>query len=305
MRIIRAKQFQIEEPTAVAMGKFDSLHLGHKVILDRLKSEAECSLRTAVVSFEPGPEVFFGKYKGGFVLTDAEKQALLEEMGIDYYILFPFDAETAGTDAEVFLQEVLLKQMNMQVLVAGEDLSFGKGGQGNTDFIKEKSGEFDFKFCSCPKLRIQDEEVSATLVRESVAQGEMEKCLELLGRAFRTSGSVCKGNQLGRTIGVPTCNIVAPAEKLLPPKGVYFTKVFLRERIYFGVTNVGTKPTVGDDYAVGIETHILEFDEEVYGEEIVLDFLHFQRPEQKFVSLDELKNQLNKDIISAKAYFKI
>lgn len=305
MRIIRAKQFHIDEPTAVAMGKFDSLHLGHKVILDRLKKEAECSLRTAVVSFEPGPEVFFGKYKGGFVLTDEEKQALLEEMGIDYYVLFPFDGETAGTDAEVFLREVLLKQMNMQVLVAGEDLSFGKCGHGNTDMMVEKSKELDFKFCSCPKLRIQEEEVSATLVRESVAQGDMEKCLELLGRAFRVSGIVCKGNQLGRTIGVPTCNIVAPAEKLLPPNGVYFTKVFLGDHAYLGVTNVGTKPTVSSEGAVGIETHILEFDEDIYGEEIKLDFLHFHRPEQKFVSLEELKNQLNRDIVNAKEYFKI
>lgn len=99
MRIIKTKQFHIEEPTAVAMGKFDSLHLGHKVIIDRLKREAECSLRTVVVSFEPGPEVFFGKYKGGFILTDGEKQSLLEDMGIDYYILFPFDEKTADTDA--------------------------------------------------------------------------------------------------------------------------------------------------------------------------------------------------------------
>ncbi len=305
MRIIKAKQFHIDEPTAVAMGKFDSLHLGHKVILDRLKREAECSLRTAVVSFEPGPEVFFGKYKGGFVLTDAEKQSLLEKMGIDYYVLFPFDGETADTDAEVFLQEVLLEQMNMQVLVAGEDLSFGKHGRGNTDLMVEKSKELDFKFCSCPKLRIKEEEVSATLVRESVVQGNMEKCLELLGRAFRASGVVSKGNQLGRTIGVPTCNIVAPVEKLLPPNGVYFTKVFFGEQAYCGVTNVGTKPTVSGEGAVGIETHILGFDEDVYGEEIVLDFLHFQRPERRFASLDELKNQLKQDILKAKEYFQI
>ena len=170
MQIIRSKQFHIEEPTAVAMGKFDSLHLGHKVILERLKREAECSLRTAVVSFEPGPEVFFGKYNGGFVLTDAEKQAMLEDMDIDYYILFPFDAQTADTDAEVFLQEVLCKQMNMQVLVAGEDLSFGKHGSGDTDFMIQKSKEMDFKFCSCPKLRIRDEE-AVLCARETSWEG--------------------------------------------------------------------------------------------------------------------------------------
>ncbi len=305
MEVIRTKQFHIDEPTAVAMGKFDSLHLGHKVILDRLKREAECSLRTVVVSFEPGPEVFFGKYQGGFVLTAEEKQQLLEAAGIDYYILYPFDAETAGTDAEVFLEEVLLKQMNMQVLVAGEDLSFGKEGKGNTEFITAKSRELDFKFCSCPKLRIEEEEVSATLVRECVVQGNMEKCVELLGREYRVSGIVCNGNQLGRTIGVPTCNIVAPIEKLLPPKGVYFTKVTIGNRSFYGVTNVGTKPTVSDTLAVGIETYILDFAEEVYGEHITLDFMHFHRPEQKFASVETLKEQLQKDIIKAREYCKI
>lgn len=305
MEVIRTKQFHIDEPTAVAMGKFDSLHLGHKVILDRLKREAECSLRTVVVSFEPGPEVFFGKYQGGFVLTAEEKQQLLEEAGIDYYILYPFDAETAGTEAEVFLEEVLLKQMNMQVLVAGEDLSFGKEGKGNTEFITAKSRELDFKFCSCPKLRVEEEEVSATLVRECVVQGNMEKCVGLLGREYRISGIVCKGNQLGRTIGVPTCNIVAPIEKLLPPKGVYFTGVTIGNRSFYGVTNVGTKPTVSDTLAVGIETHILDFTEEAYGENITLDFMHFHRPEQKFASVEALKKQLDCDIINARKYFKL
>ena len=303
MQVIRTKQFHIEEPTAVAMGKFDSLHLGHKVILDRMKREAECSLRTVVVSFEPGPEVFFGKYNGGFVLTDEEKQAILETLGIDYYVLYPFDAETAGTDAEVFLKEVLLKQMNMQVLVAGEDLSFGKNGSGNVEFIGEKSRELNFKFCACPKLHINAEEVSATLVRENVVLGNMEKCYELLGRYYHVEGIVCKGNQLGRTIGVPTCNIIVPKEKLLPPKGVYFTKVALRGENFYGVTNVGTKPTVCQKDVVGIETYILVFDREVYGEKISLDFMYFHRTEQKFESLEHLKIQLENDITAAKKYF--
>ena len=195
--------------------------------------------------------------------------------------------------------------MNMQVLVAGEDLSFGKGGMGNSGFVKEKSREFDFKFYSCPKLHIDGEEVSATLVRRQVAEGDMESCQEFLGRPYHVSGTVCKGNQLGRTIGVPTCNIVAPADKLLPPNGVYFTDVYLGTGHFYGVTNVGNKPTVGNHYVVGIETHILGFDEEVYGEEMELDFLHFHRPERRFESLEVLKEQLHFDIAAAKEYFKI
>lgn len=304
MQIIRAKEFHIDEPTAVAMGKFDSLHLGHKVILDRLKREAECSLRTVVLSFEPGPEVFFGKYSGGFVLTDTEKQKLLEDAGIDYYVLFPFDAMTAGTEPEDFLKNVLLAQMNMQVLVAGEDLSFGRGGYGNAEFVNEKSREYDFKFCVCPKIRLNEEEISATLVRDTVIKGDMEKCRELLGRAYQVGGIIQKGNQLGRTIGVPTCNIVTDREKLLPPRGVYFTEVTLGGQHYYGVTNVGTKPTVSNEENVGIETYIVDFDEEAYGENIVLDFMHFQRTEQKFASLDELKSQLKQDIKKAEEYFK-
>ena len=304
MQIIRTKEFHIDEPTAVAMGKFDSLHLGHKVIIDRLMREAECSLRTVVVSFEPGPEVFFGKYTGGFVLTDEEKMALLEAMGIDYYVLFPFDAQTAGTEPEDFLERILLKQMNMKVLVAGDDLSFGKNGRGNTDFINEKTKEKDFKFCACPKLHMNGEEISATLVREAVKMGDMEKCRKLLGRDYRIGGRIQKGNQLGRTIGVPTCNIVAPVQKLLPPNGVYFTRVLIRNQSFWGVTNVGTKPTVSREDAIGIETHILDFNQEVYGEEIVLDFMHYHRPERKFDSVQVLTMQLCNDIEKAKEYFK-
>ncbi len=304
MEVIRTKQFHIDEPTAVAMGKFDSLHLGHKVILDRLKKEAECSLRTVVVAFDPGPEVFFGKYEGGFVLTAEEKKQLLEKAGIDYYILYPFDSETAGTEAEDFLEDVLIKQMNMQVLVAGEDVSFGKNGRGNTDYIKGISKELDFKFCECSKLHIKGEEVSATLVRETVSNGEMEKCRELLGRYYALQGVILKGNRLGRTIGVPTCNIVSEREKLLPPKGVYFTRVTLDEKEYFGVTNVGTKPTVSAEEAIGVETHILGLDEEVYGKEIKLDFLYYHRPERKFADLEALKKQLHLDIEKAKDYFQ-
>lgn len=304
MQIIKAKEFHIDEPTAVAMGKFDSLHLGHKVILDRLKREAECCLRTVVISFEPGPEVFFGTYNGGFVLTDEEKQQLLEDSGIDFYVLFPFDAQTAGTEPEDFLTEVLIKQMNMQVLVAGEDLSFGKEGRGNVAFINEKSKIYDFKFCACPKLHLKEEEISATLVRDTVIKGDMEKCRELLGRSYRISGKVERGNQLGRTIGVPTCNMVAPLEKLLPPNGVYFTKVTLEGQVFGGVTNVGTKPTVSEENAVGIETYILDFQEDVYGKILTLDFCHYLRPEQKFCTLDELKQQLHCDIEKARIYFK-
>ena len=305
MEIIRTKKFHISEPTAVAMGKFDSLHLGHQVILERLKREAECCLRTVVVSFEPGPEVFFGKYTGGFILTDEEKRALLEEMGIDYYILFPFDKETAETEPEAFLKEILLEQLNMKLLVAGDDLSFGRGGKGNAEFVNEKAGELDFKICVCPKLHVEENEVSATLVRENVLKGDMEKCSLFLGREYQLSGMVEKGNQLGRTIGVPTCNIAVEKEKLLPPKGVYFTKIKLGAEQYFGVTNVGTKPTVCNDDKVWVETYILDFDKEIYGEQISLDFMHFQRPEKRFDSLERLKEQLHYDIAEAAEYFKL
>lgn len=303
MQIIRKKQFHIDDPTAVAIGKFDSLHLGHKVILERLKREAECCARTAVFSFEPGPEVFFGRYSGGFILTEEEKIALLEEMGIDYYILFPFDAETAGTPPQVFLNEILKKQMNMQIMVAGEDVSFGKDGLGNAEFVQEKAKELDFKACICHKLSIEGDEVSATMVRNAVLEGDIEKCNLLLGRPFQISGIIEHGNQIGRTLGVPTCNIFPCTNKLLPPRGVYFTNVFLKGKQHRGVTNVGVRPTVSQEPVVCIETYLLDFEEDVYGEWITLDFMHFHRPEQKFQSLEQLKQQLNSDILDAKQFF--
>lgn len=305
MQIITARQFHIDEPTAVAIGKFDSLHLGHQLILAELKKQAECSLRTVVLSFTPNPEVFFGKYESGFVLTNEEKRARLEEAGIDYYVLFPFDEKTAGTEPEVFLQEVLLKQLNMQFLVAGEDLSFGKNGRGNAEFIKEKSKELDFRVCICPKLHMDGEEISATLVRKAVKEGNLEKCGILLGRDYELSGVVVEGRRLGRLLDVPTCNIVASASKLLPPYGVYFSIVWIEGKKYYGVTNVGTKPTVSDAELIGIETHILNFEEEIYGKKITLQLKHFQRPERKFESVNALREQLLQDIKETYQYFDI
>lgn len=299
MKVITTRKFHIDEPTAVAIGKFDSLHLGHQLILKRLKKEASSGLKTVVFSFSPSPEVFFEKRKRRYVLTEQEKQEFLEKAGIDYYILFPFNKQTAEIGPNVFLSEILLGQLNMNVLVAGEDLSFGKGGSGNVAFMETKSAEYDFKLCVCPKLRYESEVISASLVRKTVLNGNMEKCSVLLDRDYEITGIVEKGNQLGRTLGVPTCNISAPKEKLLPPRGVYFTIVSVDGGEYLGVTNVGTKPTVSGNGKMGIETHILQFDKEIYDKKITLKFQHFHRPEKKFKDVQQLKRQLEKDIEQA------
>ena len=304
MKIITDRKFHIEEATAVAIGKFDSLHLGHQLILKKLKEDAGDTLKTLVVSFSPSPEVYFKRGSSKFALTEEEKQKNLEAYGIDYYVLFPFDKQTAELEPEEFLEEILLGQMNMKLLVAGDDLSFGKGAHGNVDFVMEKSVRYGFRVHVCPKLQYDGREISATYVRESLMEGDLEKCLKLLGHDYEVEGIVEQGTRLGRTLNVPTCNIITNKEKLLPPKGVYFTEVTLDEKKYYGVTNVGTKPTVSEEGRMGVETHLLDFDEDVYGKELKVKFRYFHRPERKFESVDALKLQLQDDIAQASAYFK-
>jgi len=304
MQVITGNDFIIEEPCAIAIGKFDGIHKGHQWILDELLKAGEKQLKTVVLSFEPSPEVYFGRQEAHFVLTEQEKQDMLASMGIDYYILYPFHAETAKMEAEVFLEEVLLKQLNMKHLVAGDDLSFGYKGKGNGVFLKEREAKYGYTFKLFPKLKIEDEVVSASSLRTAILSGNIKKCTLFMGREFEMSGTVCKGNQIGHKLGFPTCNFVPSEEKLLPPKGVYVTLCDVDGKTYPSVTNVGVKPTVEGESQLGIECHLLDCDMDLYGKEICVRYLSFLRPEKKFNSLDALSEQIKADKEKAKMYFE-
>ncbi|MBP3420998.1 MAG: bifunctional riboflavin kinase/FAD synthetase [Lachnospiraceae bacterium] len=304
MQIIEnTTEFHIEEKTAIAIGKFDGIHRGHKEIFKCLQEAKKEGLKTAVFTFDPSPAAFFSGGNIKELTTKSEKRILFEQMGIDYLVEYPFDKETAGIDPTAYVTEVLLHKMNGACIVAGYDVSFGKGGKGSRRLLEQLSAELGFKLQIIDKLKYEDREISSTYVREEVAKGNMEKVQELLGEAFFVSGVVENGKKLGRRLGMPTTNLYPEEDKLLPPNGVYCSKVKVKDACYNGVTNIGSRPTVEDGNRISVETYLMDFDEEIYGEVIQVELLHFLRPEQRFDDVEQLKRAVLQNIEEAKRYF--
>lgn len=292
------KDFYISSPTAVAIGKFDGVHIGHQRLLMEI---AEKGLKSCIFTFDPAPSVFFGKEKS-LLTTKKEKRILLERKGIDILVEFPFDAETAATKPEAFLDDIVVGKMGASLIAAGEDLSFGKKGEGNSALLKKYGSEngLDIRVIDKLKVRIGDGneeyEVSSTLIRDMILYGKMEEAEQLLGIPYFIFGTVVHGNHMGSGLGFPTINLIPEDDKLLPPNGVYTSDVIIGGKKYRGLTNIGTKPTVSDKGIRGVETYIYDYDSDAYGMEAELYLKSFRRPEMKFSSVDELKDRLMKDI---------
>lgn len=297
MQIITSfDEMNLANASAVAIGKFDGIHLGHRQLLGEIIAKKQEGMKAVVFTFNPSPSALFSKVKEKELTSTEEKRQIFESLGIDILVEFPLTYETAATPKEVFVEEILVKRLNAGFIVAGTDLSFGKNGEGNSDFLIEESRKFNFEVEIIDKISYKGEIISSTLVRKAIAEGDVKKAHFMMGNPYFVQGIVQKGNQLGRTIGFPTVNLVAEEEKLLPPNGVYKTEVIVDGRIFEAITNVGCKPTVTDNEQIFIESYLYNFRENIYGKRIEVHFLEFMRQEQKFDSIEELKKQLQKDI---------
>lgn len=295
--------FALERPTAAAMGKFDGIHMGHRRLLEEVLSCRERGLASCVFTFEPSPAVFFGGTESGMLCTREEKRLLLERMGVDILIEFPLNARTAATPPEQFAREILAEKMKVRFLAAGTDLSFGAGGAGDAALLKFLGPSLGFETRIIDKVCLDGREVSSTLVREKVEAGEMEQVCRLLGMPYLVAGKVVQGKRLGRSLGFPTVNLLPEAGKLLPPRGVYFSRTRLRGKLYNSISNVGYKPTVTDERVMGVETYLYDFRGDVYGEEIEIYLHSFHRPEMRFESVEALGRQLQADIAAGAGWF--
>ena len=297
MQIITSfDEMNLANASAVAIGKFDGIHLGHRQLLGEIIAKKQEGMKAVVFTFNPSPSALFSKVKEKELTSTEEKRQIFESLGIDILVEFPLTYETAATPKEVFVEEILVKRLNAGFIVAGTDLSFGKNGEGNSDFLIEESRKFNFEVEIIDKISYKGEIISSTLVRKAIAEGDVKKAHFMMGNPYFVQGIVQKGNQLGRTIGFPTVNLVAEEEKLLPPNGVYKTEVIVDGRIFEAITNVGCKPTVTDNEQIFIESYLYNFRENIYGKRIEVHFLEFMRQEQKFDSIEDLKKQLQKDI---------
>ncbi len=289
-------EFQLNRDTAVAIGKFDGLHMGHRMLLGRVIEQKQRGLSPCVFTFDPSPAVLFGLSDGKELMTREEKRRVFQELGVETLVEFPLTKATAAMEPETFVEEILVKRLRIGYVAAGEDVSFGCGGAGDAALLRRLGGEYGYEVQTVEKLKMYGQEVSSTYVRSRIEKGCMEEAAALLGTPYTVSGRVCHGARLGRTLGMPTVNLQPPAAKLLPPFGVYYSRVLYESRTYRGISNIGCKPTVTDAGQAGVETYLYDFDREIYGEEIRVQLLAFRRPEQRFVTLEALKNQMQADI---------
>lgn len=297
--------FQLYRETAVAVGKFDGLHRGHRLLLEEILNRKAQGFASCVFTFDPSPAVLFGSGDGKELTTREEKRAILAGMGVDILVEFPLDFTTAAMPPEDFVAEVLVNRMNTAWIAAGRDVSFGAKGAGDAAQLKHLGGQYGFGVTIIDKISFHNREISSTYVRELVEAGKMREAEKLLGAPYPVRGKVAHGRRLGRTLGMPTVNILPPAEKLLPPNGVYYSAVQVAGQRYASISNVGYKPTVTEDRRLGVETYIYDFDQDIYGEEICVELLEFRRPEKHFDSVEALKHQMSKDIAEGRIYAKV
>lgn len=298
--------FELSEFCAVSIGKFDGLHKGHRIIIDELIKQKKNGYQTAVLTFEPGPEQFFGSMQEeGNLIPEWEKEKILSEQGVDFLVRIPFDEKIAFMPAKDFLENILLKKMKAKVIVAGTDVSFGYQRQGKRDFLEKMRPLFHYELIICEKRYFENAEISSSRIRECLKQGRIDKANEMLGTPFHMEGSVETGRKLGHTLGFPTCNISVSKELILLPFGVYYTKVITEDGSYFAMTNIGVRPTVSESGRISVESYLLNFSGDLYGKHIYVEILSFARPEIKFTSHDELISQLKSDEERTKEYFGI
>lgn len=294
-------------PSVVALGCFDGVHLGHRaVILRAVRWAKELGLSSTVFAFESSPKNYFVPNSVP-QLTDREaKIALLEALGVDTVVCVPFDQTIAATSPEDFFYKILCTSLGARHIVCGYNYSFGAKGAGNTELLASLCHAAGVGLSVLPPITIDGTAVSASAIRQALEEGRLDDAYLLLGRFFSIRSAVVDGQHLGRKLGFPTVNQILSHGRVIPKYGVYFSRVSIEgtDKRYFGITNVGTRPTVGSEF-VGAETHILDFEGDLYGKQVEVELLSFLRSERKFNSIEELSKQVHADIEIAKKMARV
>jgi len=305
LKIIRSiTAFNSSEKTIVTIGTFDGIHIGHqKILKDLIKTAKKEGKKSVLLTFFPHPRMVLQKDNKILLLnTIEEKSGLLEKMGLDYLIIHPFSREFSRLTALDFVRDILVNKLNTSRLIIGYDHHFGKNREGNIHQLKEYSLLYDFKVEEIPAQDIDDVSVSSTKIRTALKEGNLKTANNYLGYHYMLNGSVVSGKKLGGTIGFPTANLeIKEPYKLVPKTGVYIIKTHINTVLYTGIMNIGFNPTVLGKHQT-IEAHLFDFNEDLYGKEIMIEFIYFLREEHKFKSIEELVVQLNIDKENAISY---
>jgi riboflavin kinase/FMN adenylyltransferase len=293
-----------DTPCVATIGNFDGVHLGHQAVIGQLAEKgAAMNLPTTLITFEPTPAEFFGQHKAPARLsTFREKYLTLKRFAIDRLLVLPFNHRLASMSAVDFISRILIEGLDIRYLVVGDDFRFGKNRAGDFQLLQQAGKENNFTVVSMPSFRVDGERVSSSGIRSALADGDFDRAERLLGRHYHMTGKVAHGDKRGREWGFPTANINMK-RKVIPLRGIFAVEVFgLDREPVFGVANLGTRPTVCGMRTL-LEVHLFDFDEQIYGRRINVVFRHKIREELRFDSFDELKDQIGRDVISAKEYF--
>jgi riboflavin kinase/FMN adenylyltransferase len=307
MKLIRGL-YNLTSPlrsSAVTIGNFDGVHRGHQLVIRQLRRVAAAAeLPTVVIIFEPQPSEFFAPERAPKRLARfRDKIAYLKAQEIDYLLCLHFDAELAAASAEEFVQSILIDSLQTRHLVIGDDFHFGHQRQGNFSYLQQNSKRFGFRVDETETLMHDGERISSTRVRECIQQDDFACAAELLGRPYSLSGRIAHGQKLGRQLGYPTINIKM-GDKTLIVKGIFAVQVKgIDNHPLRGVASIGTRPTVNGVDTI-LEVYILNFDRDIYGYRVEVEFLHKIRNEEKFDSLEELSAHIAQDTAKAIAFFE-
>ena len=296
MRIIEGTtEFQVQEETAISIGKFDGLHQGHQLLVERIVKKKQEGLKALIFTFDFGDRPV--------LLLPEERREMLRKWGVDFLLECPFVESISHMEAEEFVRKILVERLHVRYLAVGTDFRFGCQRRGDYRLLQRLSAECGYEVEVVEKACWQGEEISSSRIRRELEQGRMELVNQLLGYAYSVTGEVLHGRKIGRTLGMPTTNIVPSERKLLPPNGVYATRTVIAGELFEGITNIGYKPTVGAEPRKGVETYLFDLDRNLYGEILTVRFYGYERPERKFDSLEELKKRIGQDVEWGRTYF--
>ncbi|HIX76714.1 MAG TPA: bifunctional riboflavin kinase/FAD synthetase [Candidatus Fusicatenibacter merdavium] len=296
--------FETQRGSVVTLGKFDGLHRGHMLLVNRvLEVGRQKGLETVIFTFAVPPSMRVAHEPAHQLLTNDERHLRLEGYGVDMLIECPFSDAVMHMEPEAFIREILVEKLHAACVVVGTDFRFGYQRRGDVRMLETLGPSCGFRTEIIQKAREDGREISSTWIKEELRKGRMETVERLLGYPYTVREEIVHGRALGRTIGVPTINQVPVKEKLLPPYGVYVSRVKVGGQEFYGMTNIGVKPTVKENFT-GVETYLFDCGQDLYGQMAEVALLHFQRREQKFPSVEALQEHLKKDEKQARQFLR-
>ena len=304
MNTYKELSFCAQAQTVCALGCFDGVHIGHVSIINEAKRVSELlSLPSAVWSFAEPPRNYFLADKIPLLSSEAEKRSLMQHLGVDIFVSVKFDKSIACMSATDFFENILLRQMKTKHVVCGFNYRFGKNGEGDTALLERLCAKHGIGISVMPPIELDGKAVSSTEIRALLLEGDITRANQYLGRPYSIRAKVINGQHLGRALGFPTLNQSYPKKKLVVARGVYLSRALINKRIFYGITNVGYKPTVKGT-TLCAETHVFDFSSNAYGRTVTVELLEFIRTEKRFSSVELLSEQVHKDIEEAKKRLK-